>query len=70
MIRISVRDITSKGMDIDQSIPKEGIGLTDEEIDLRSPIQVKAHLERAGNMVNAVAKVNADFGFLCGIGRS
>ena len=65
MIRISVRDITSKGMDIDQSIPKEGIGLTDEEIDLRSPIHVKAHLERAGNMVNAAAKVNADFGFLC-----
>lgn len=65
MIRISIRDITSKGLIIDQIIPKEGIGLTDEEIDLRSPISVKAQLDRAGNMVNAQAHIEADFGYLC-----
>ncbi len=65
MIRISLRDITSKGLIVEQTIPKEGIGLTDEEIDLRSPISVNAHLERAGNVVNASAHIKADFGFLC-----
>lgn len=65
MIKISIRDITSKGLDIDQTFPKEGIGLSDEEIDLRSPIHVKARLERHGNMIGADAKLEADFGFLC-----
>ncbi|MBI4309837.1 MAG: DUF177 domain-containing protein [Candidatus Omnitrophica bacterium] len=65
MIKISVRDVTSQGMDIDQTIPKEGIGLSDEEIDLRSPIHVKAHLERVDNCIIADTKIEADFGFAC-----
>lgn len=65
MIKIAVRDIRSAGLDIDQMIPKEGIGLSDEEIDLRSPITVKAHLERAGNIILAQTHVEADFGYLC-----
>jgi len=65
MIKISVRDVSSKGVDIDQTIPKEGIGLSDEEIDLRSPIQVKAHLERKGDVVMAQTTVRADFGTIC-----
>lgn len=65
MIKVSLRDLSSRGLDIDQVIPKEGIGLSDEEIDLRSPITVKARLERTGNIVNAVTRVSADFGFLC-----
>ncbi len=65
MIKISLRDITSKGLVVNQTIPKEGIGLSDEEIDLHSPITVKANLERVGDVVNATAHVEADFGFLC-----
>lgn len=65
MIKISVRDVSSKGIDIDQTFPKESIGLSDEEIDLRSPIHVKAHLERAGDAIVADTKIDADFGFLC-----
>ena len=65
MIRISVRDVTSKGLDIDQTIPKEGIGLSDEEIDLHSAISVKARLQRAGNVILAQTKVAADFGYTC-----
>ena len=65
MIKISVRDVKAAGLDIDQTIPKEGIGLSYEEIDLRSPISVKAHLERTGNIILARAHIEADFGYLC-----
>jgi uncharacterized protein len=65
MIRILVRDISSKGMEIDQTIPKEGIGLSDEEVDIRSPLHVKAHVERNNFMVVANAEVQADYGFMC-----
>jgi uncharacterized protein len=65
MIKISIRDITSKGLDIHRSIPKEGIGLSDEEIDLRSPIEVNAHLQRDGNLIVAETSIKADFGFMC-----
>jgi len=65
MIKISVRDISSKGMDIDQTFPKESIGLSDEEIDLRSPIHVKARVERAGNSVVAQTTVAAEHGYMC-----
>ena len=65
MIKISVREVTSKGMDLHRSIPKEGLGLSDEEIDLRSPIKVDVHLQRAGNMISAATHIKADFGFLC-----
>ena len=65
MIKIPVRDITSQGLDIDQSIPKEGIGLSDEEVDIRSLLNVKAHLEKVNNVVIANARIKADFGYLC-----
>jgi len=65
MIKISVRDITSKGLDIDQSIPKEGIGLSSEEVDIKSLINVKAHLERVDNVIIADTRIKAEFGYLC-----
>jgi uncharacterized protein len=65
MIKISVRDIPATGLDIDQSIPKEGIGLSSEEVDIRSLLNVKAHLEKANNVVIADARIKADFGYLC-----
>ena len=65
MIKIAVRDITSNGLDIDQSIPKEGIGLSDEEVDIRSLLNVKAHIERVDNVVIADTRIKADFGYMC-----
>ena len=65
MIRIAVRDIASKGLEINQTIPKEGIGLTDEEIDLRSPLAVEAHLEKIENVVVAQAQVKVTHGYVC-----
>ena len=65
MIKISLRDITSNGLDIDQSIPKEGIGLSDEEVDIRSLLNVKAHLEKANSVVIADTHIKAEFGYMC-----
>ena len=65
MIKISLRDIPSSGLDIEQTVVKEGIGLSDEEIDLRSPLHIKAHLERINNIVTADVHVRVDFGSMC-----
>ena len=65
MIKVPVRDITSKGVDLRQIIPKEGIGLSDEEIDLRSPLTVNVHLEKVDDVVVADARVTVDHGYLC-----
>ena len=65
MIKFSVRDVTSKGLEINQTIPKEGIGLSDEEIDLRAPITIKATIERVDNQIIAHTKVSTGYGYLC-----
>ena len=65
MIKIAVRDITSNGINIDQSIPKEGIGLSSEEVDIRSLLNVKAHLQKVDNFIIADTHIKAEFGFLC-----
>ena len=65
MIKISVRDIPANGLDIDQNIPKEGIGLSSEEVDIRSLLSVKAHLEKVNNFVIADARIKAEFGYMC-----
>ena len=65
MIKISIRDIPSNGLDIDQSIPEEDIGLSCEEADIRSSLHVKAHLEKAGNSIIADTRIKAEFGYTC-----
>ena len=66
MIKFLVKDVNSRdGLEINQTIPKEGIGLSDEEIDLRSPITVKSHVERVDHQIIAHTTVKADFGYLC-----
>jgi uncharacterized protein len=65
MIKISVRDITSNGLNIDQSIPKEGIGLSDEEVDIKSLLNVKARLEKVDNFIVADTHIKAEFGYMC-----
>jgi uncharacterized protein len=65
MIRISVRDIPASGLDIDQSIPKEDIGLSSQEADIRSLLNVKAHLEKTNNFIIANTCIQAQFGHTC-----
>ena len=43
MIKVAIRDITSKGVDLSQIIPKEGIGLIALYQTARDPAEVAAH---------------------------
>ena len=65
MIKIAVRDIPTSGLDIDQSIPHEGIGLSSEEVDIRSLLKVKAHLEKVDGFIIADTHIKAEFGYMC-----
>jgi len=65
LIKISVRDVHSNGLDIDQSIPKEDIGLSSQEIDVKSLLNVKAHLEKVDHVIIADVDVKAEFGYTC-----
>lgn len=65
MIKISVRDIPSKGMDIDQNVSMEDIGLTAQEADIRSSLSVKAHVEKVDDFIIADTRVKAEFGYMC-----
>ena len=65
MIKIALRDITSKGVDIDQSIPKEGIGLSSEEVDIKSLLNIKARVEKVDNFIIANTRIKAEFGYMC-----
>ena len=65
MIKISVRDITSKGLDIDQNVSMEELGLTSREVDARSLLHVKARLEKVDDFIIATTHVKAAFGYLC-----
>lgn len=65
MIKFLVKDVYSKAIEIDKTVQMEAIGLTSEEIDLRSPITIKARVERVDDEVIAQTKVGADFGYMC-----
>ena len=65
MIKISVRDITSEGLDVDRSIPKEEIGLSAQEADIRSLLNIKAHLQKVDNFIVADARIKAEIGYAC-----
>lgn len=65
MIKVAVKDVKSKGLEIQQAIPMESIGLSLEEIDLRSLITVNAKIERVDNQIIAHTRVSADYGYMC-----
>ena len=65
MIKVSVRDIPAKGLDIDQSVFLEEIGLSVKEVDVRSKLHVKAHLDIADGFIIANTHINAQFGYCC-----
>src|SRR5438552_1938257 len=65
MIKISVRDITSKGLEVDQSITMDGIGLYSEEVDNRHLLSVTAHLVMVDNFIIAYTRVKDEFGYMC-----
>ncbi|MBF0511840.1 MAG: DUF177 domain-containing protein [Candidatus Omnitrophica bacterium] len=64
MLKIAVRDIPFKGLDIDKQVSCEEIGLADE-VDIQSLMHIKAHLAKADNFIIADTELTADFSFQC-----
>jgi uncharacterized protein len=64
-MKILVKDINSKGMTFEETVPMESIGLTSQDMDLRGGIHVKANLVKVGDVIAADTKVSSDFGYVC-----
>lgn len=65
MLKFPIKDITSAGLNLSQDIGLCEIGLSEEEVDVRSPLAVEAALTRVDNMVIADVTVSADYGYQC-----
>lgn len=65
MLKFPVKDILSAGMHVQQDVSIADIGLTEEEVDVRSPLSVDATLTRVGNTVLADVIMTAEYGYQC-----
>ena len=65
MLKFAVKDIPSAGMKVSKEVPAAQIGLSEDDLDLRSPLSVEATLTRVDNMVLADAIVSAQYGYHC-----
>src|SRR6266404_3478214 len=64
-MKIAVRNIPQVGLDIDKVIAVEEIGLSRADLDIQSPIAVKAHVERVDDFIIATTDVTAKYGYTC-----
>jgi uncharacterized protein len=65
MLKFALRDIPKTGISVHRSVTPEEIGLTKEDLDLRSNLDVRVDISRVGETVLADAVVNVDYGFQC-----
>ena len=65
MLKFSVRDIPIAGLNIHEEVVPSDIGLSKEDLDIRSNLDINAVLTRVGNSVLADAMVSASYGFQC-----
>ena len=65
MLKVPVKDIPSAGLNFTKDVPASAIGLSEDEVDLRSPLSVEANLTRVDNTVIAHTVVNAEYGYQC-----
>jgi uncharacterized metal-binding protein YceD (DUF177 family) len=64
-LKFAIRDIPATGLSIHQKMAPSEIGLAENDLDLKSDLDVKADINRVGNTVLADAVVTASFGFQC-----
>ncbi|MBL8013958.1 MAG: DUF177 domain-containing protein [Candidatus Omnitrophica bacterium] len=65
MLKFPIKDITSAGLNVSQDVELSEIGLSQQEVDVRSPLSVNAVLTRVDNTVIADVTVNAEYGYQC-----
>jgi len=65
-MKIHVRKIRAEGMDCEEAYPVDIIGLApDDPFQFKGPIEVKAHIERAGDEVFAKVRVAGCLTSIC-----
>ncbi len=65
-MKIKIRDITSKGLEIQENIDPKDIGLDDDNMKCQAPLDAYASVERTGDeIIVAKVKVKGVFSFLC-----
>ena len=65
MLKFAIHDIPVSGLNVQKDIPSSEIGLTKDDLDLRSPLSVDAVITRAGNTVLVNGSVTVSYGYQC-----
>jgi uncharacterized protein len=65
MLKFSIRDIPKTGLSVHRSVTPQEVGLTEDDLDLKSNLDVRVDLSRVGDTVLADAIVNVSYGFQC-----
>lgn len=65
MLKFPIKEITSAGLKVSQEVGLSEIGLSENEVDLRSALAVESTLTRVDNTVIADVTVSADYGYQC-----
>ncbi len=64
-MKIQIKQITTQGLEVHQTVEPTEIGLEKEEIQLVSPLKVDARIEKAGEAILASGSVEAKYAFPC-----
>ena len=65
MMKFSIRDIPSTGLHFKKEFLPGDIGISKDDLDLRSPLSVEAALTRVDDMVLADVVVDVSYGYQC-----
>ncbi len=64
-MKIIIKDIPARGLDLREDLDPEAMGLKDKDIRCVTPLHVEAKVEKIQDTVIAKAHVEADFQFEC-----
>lgn len=64
-MKITVKNIGSKGLELDEQIDPVELGLKNDDFQCLSTIDVKARVERLGDTVLAKTEAQGTFSFIC-----
>jgi uncharacterized protein len=65
MLKFSIRDISKTGLSVHRSVTPEEIGLSKDDLDLRSNLDVRVDLSRVNDTVLADSVVSVAYGYQC-----
>lgn len=65
-MKILVKDIPSRGLEIEEQLPPSAIGLDDADLRCVAPLAIKAKIELVGDTVLAKTQAKGIFSLTCG----